>query len=500
MRDSTPSDASGGPQRPASPTGPAGTGPGAPSAMAPPVAPAPPAPPRDRSADPMHTAGAPGAPAPRNRRHRNVGWRSRDVLRTAALVIAMYLVLRLLWFAQALVFTVFLGALFGLAVSGGVDRLHRWRIPRGLAAALIVFGSIGLLGGLGAWMAPTLRAQSRELRVKLPQAVDNIERWVERRQGGVLGALFQAGDATADATRQAAGAATGGDAEGETAQAGADTATAARQPAPADTGARAAADSAPRPADAAEQPRPAANGEGEASAGGGGLRQRVLDQASGAGRHLFGFFTSTLAAITGFILVMFLAIYIAADPRVYHDGLMHLFPHGARRRAGEVLTAIATVLRKWLVAQLIAMLVIGTVTTIALLVLRVEAALPLGILAGLLEFIPTVGPLLSAVPAVAMGFVDSPQKALTIAIVYGVIQLLENHLLIPILMKEGVDIPPAVTILAQALMAMVFGFLGLLVAVPMTAAAMVAVKMLYVQDVVGDDMKVLDSDDDDDDD
>ncbi len=418
-----------------------------------------------------------------------MGWRSQDILRTAALVIAMYLVLRLLWFAQVLVFTIFLGVLFGLAVSGGVDRLHRWKVPRGLAAALIVFGTIGLLGGLGAWMAPTLREQSRELKTKLPQAVDNIERWVEARQGGVLGSFLQAGDATADATRQAAGAATGGTAGGTTPATGADTAqpqgdTAARQPVPQTAG----ADSG-------------RTGGAQAGGGqGGGLRGRVVEQMSGAGRHLFGFFTSTLAAITGFILVMFLTIYIAADPKVYHGGLMHLFPHGARRRAGEVLTAIATVLRKWLVAQLIAMLVIGTVTTVALLILKVEAALPLGILAGLLEFIPTVGPVLSAVPAVAMGFVDSPQKALTIAIVYGVIQMMENHLLIPILMKEGVDIPPAVTILAQALMAMVFGFLGLLVAVPMTAAAMVAVKMLYVQDVVGDDMKVLEGDDGEDED
>ena len=441
----------------------------------------------------------------RDRRKRNVGWRSRDILRTAALVIAMYLVLRLLWFAQALVFTVFLGVLFGLAVSGGVDRLHRWRVPRGLAAALIVFGTMGLLGGLGAWMAPTLRAQSRELRVKLPEAIDNIERWVEKRQGGVLGSFLQAGDATADATRQAAGAATGRqapdrapDRDALPPRAGQD--TAARGAGDTAAGARAGEQAARQPAQQAARADSGAAGGEQGAARGGGLRGRVAEQMSGAGRRLFGFFTSTLAAITGFILVMFLTIYIAADPKVYHDGLMHLFPHGARRRAGEVLTAIATVLRKWLVAQLIAMLVIGTVTTVALLVLKVEAALPLGILAGLLEFIPTVGPVLSAVPAVAMGFVDSPQKALTIAIVYGVIQMMENHLLIPILMKEGVDIPPAMTILAQALMAMVFGFLGLLVAVPMTAAAMVAVKMLYVQDVVGDDMKVVDDDDDDEDD
>ena len=136
------------------------------------------------------------------------------------------------------------------------------------------------------------------------------------------------------------------------------------------------------------------------------------------------------------------------------------------------------------------MLVIGAVTTVSLLVLGIPAAIPLGILAGLFEFIPTVGPILSAVPAVTMGFIDSPEKALTVAIVYAAIQFAENHLLIPMLMKEGMDLPPAMTILAQALMALIFGFMGLLVAVPVLAATMVAVKMLYVEGVVGDDVDI----------
>jgi predicted PurR-regulated permease PerM len=212
--------------------------------------------------------------------------------------------------------------------------------------------------------------------------------------------------------------------------------------------------------------------------------------------YAFGFLSSTLSAIAGLVLVVFLTIYIAADPVLYHRGTMHLFPHASRGRAGEVLTAIAATLRRWLRTQLIAMLVIGAVTTTALLILGIPAAIPLGILAGLFEFIPTVGPILSAVPAVTMGFIDSPEKALTVAIVYGVVQFAENHLLIPMLMKEGMDLPPAMTILAQALMALIFGFMGLLVAVPVLAATMVAVKMLYVEGVVGDDVEIEDLEDD----
>jgi predicted PurR-regulated permease PerM len=212
---------------------------------------------------------------------------------------------------------------------------------------------------------------------------------------------------------------------------------------------------------------------------------------SGVARYLFPFLSSTLAVFAGIILIVFLAIYIAAEPDVYHGGLMHLFPHHARKRAGEVLSAMATVLRRWLVTQLIAMLAIGTITTGVLLALDVKAAFALGALAGLLEFVPTIGPILSAIPAVAMAFLDSPDKALAVALAYGAIQFIENHLLIPLLMKGGVNIPPALTVVSQALMAMLFGFLGLMVAVPLLAAILVPVKMLYVEGVVGDDMDVL---------
>jgi predicted PurR-regulated permease PerM len=127
------------------------------------------------------------------------------------------------------------------------------------------------------------------------------------------------------------------------------------------------------------------------------------------------------------------------------------------------------------------MAVIGTVTTIVLLILDVKAAFAIGLLAGLFEFIPTVGPILSAVPGVAMAFLDSPEKALYVGIAYWGIQFLENHILIPLLMKGGMDLPPALTVLAQALLALVFGFLGLMVAVPMLAVVMVIVQMLYVE-------------------
>ena len=438
---------------------------------------------RDEPRDPAQAPGA-GAPPPgdasfrRDRRRRSVGWQSRDVLRTAALVIAMYVAIRLLWFASTLVIIVFLAVLFGLAVSAGVDRITRHRIgrftvPRGIAAALIVASFFALLAGFGAWMAPTLRDQGRELRVRLPQAINQIGEWVNERQAGFLGMVL-----------------------GGPARRVPDT-TASRTP-PSDTISDSLASVAAREgARAATQRTGAEPGPPSATET---LGTRLEGQLSGATRYLFPFLSSTLAVISGFFIVVFLTIYIAADPKVYHNGLMHLFPQKSRARAGEVLSAIATVLRKWLTTQLIAMLVIGTVTTVALTILKVEAAFALGVLAGLLEFVPTIGPILSAIPAIAMGFLDSPEKAVTVTVLYIGIQFAENQLLIPMLMKGGVDLPPAVTILSQALFTLLFGFLGLMVAVPAMAAVMVTVKMLYVRDVVGDDVSVMHDEDDDEED
>ena len=386
----------------------------------------------------------------RDLRHgRQVGWRSRDVVRAAGLVLAMYLALKLLWFANALFLVTFLGVLFAIAISAGVDRLERLRIPRGAGAALIVLSFFAVLIGFGAWLAPTLREQGAELRQKLPEAVDRAEQWMNRRQTGFFGILLGGGLANRPSTAapsQPTGATT-------TPAGGATVATSQNAPpkAPQDTSA-----GAPR------------------------IHDRIQEKLSGATRYLFPFLTHTAEAVGGFLIVIFLSIYLAADPALYRRGMLALLPDRRRAQGAYVMDRITVVLRKWLVTQLIAMLTIGVVTTIVLLVLRVKAAFALGLLAGLFEFIPTVGPLLSAVPGVAMGFLDSPEKAATVALAYWGIQFLENHVLIPLLMKGGMDLPPALTVITQALLALVFGFLGLMVAVPLLATIMVIVQVLYV--------------------
>ena len=341
---------------------------------------------------------------------------------------------------------------------------------RGLGAAFVVIIFLAILYTLGSFVAPTIAEQGRELRQRLPDAVERAEGWLNQRSPSLMSNILGT-----DSAQVAA--------ESAKAQAGAPARQGA-QPRTAQTGIARDTTSAP---DTANQ----AKGAPSAT-----LRGTIGKRLGGMAHYLFPFLTSTFETMAGLLLILMMSIYIGADPFTYRNGILHLFPKRKRERLGQVLTEMATMLRKWLVTQLIAMVVIGSVSAIALLMLGVKAPFALGIIAGLLEFVPTIGPILSAVPAIAMGFLDSPEKALYVGLAYLIIQQLEGHLLIPLLMKGGMDLPPVLTIVTQGLMALLFGFLGLMIAVPLLAAVMVPIKMLYVEDALGDDIGVQDDGDD----
>jgi predicted PurR-regulated permease PerM len=371
---------------------------------------------------------------------------TRDVVRILALIFGFYVAVRLLWIAHPVIFLFFLGVLFGLPISQGADWLEKRRVPRGFGVAIILTVFLGLLIGGGIGMAPILRSQSKELQQRLPEALDKIDAWLGHRANGVLGILFNQ-ESTGDDTGTVPGIS-------ETDSVGTDTL------------------SAPPIGPPTRRTR-----SNEVVVGG-NLRREMTRQVSGAQHSFLRMLTSTFAVTGAFLLVLFIAAYIGLDPHLYHGGVLALVPARERDRAALAMARLATTLRRWLVTQLIAMVVIGAVTTVFLLSLNVKAALPLGILAGVSKFIPIVGSIFAAIPAIAMAFIDSPHKALVVAIGYFVIQFVENHLLVPVLMKRGVNLPPAMTLGIQALMALLFGFLGLLVAVPLLAAILTIVRTM----------------------
>ena len=206
-------------------------------------------------------------------------------------------------------------------------------------------------------------------------------------------------------------------------------------------------------------------------------------QFLGKGLGLIG---STFGAIADVAIVVFFAIFLAAQPQVYVAGLIHLVPHAKRERVRGVVHEIGVVLHRWVVAQSALALCVMTLSGIGLLLLGAPFALPLAVLAGVMEFVPYIGPLLAAVPAVLIGFAEGPELAAKIALLYLGIQMLESYVLAPLVHQRAVYLPPALILFSQVLLGVIAGGLGVAVATPLAAAAMVAVHRLYVEDVLGD--------------
>ena len=213
-------------------------------------------------------------------------------------------------------------------------------------------------------------------------------------------------------------------------------------------------------------------------------KQIITD--SGFLSSLGGFFSSTLGAIGNFFVVILLAIYLATEPKLYAHGFTKLFPTGRRSRVNEVLGGIGETLRWWLIGKVGSMIFIGILTWIGLSIIGVPLALTLGLIAGLLSFIPNFGPIISALPAILLAFIDSPITAVYVLILYVGVQLIESNLVTPIIERETVELPPALTIIFQLALSVMIGGLGLVLATPLLAVVMVIVQMVYIHDVLGD--------------
>ncbi len=199
-----------------------------------------------------------------------------------------------------------------------------------------------------------------------------------------------------------------------------------------------------------------------------------------------GFFSTTAGMITNFFVTILLAIYLAAEPKLYVHGFTKLFPIEKRPRAVEILNQIGETLRWWLIGKIGSMIFIGILTWIGLSIIGVPLALTLGLIAGLFSFIPNFGPILSALPAVLLAFVDNPVTALYVVGLFIGVQLIESNLVTPWIERQTVELPPALTITSQLILAILIGGMGLVLATPILAVIMVLVQTIYIHDILGD--------------
>jgi len=210
------------------------------------------------------------------------------------------------------------------------------------------------------------------------------------------------------------------------------------------------------------------------------LRPIFNQLVGGAG----AFVGNTLGVILSFLLVLVLILMTLAEPLSYRKAFIQLFPSFYRRRVDGILDECEVALGGWVIGALISMSVITLLSLIGLSVLQVPLPLAHGVVAGLLNLIPNIGPGLSVIPPMTIALLDSPLKSGFVLILYFLIQQFETNILTPYVMAQQVALLPAVTLIAQVFFATFFGFLGLLLALPLTVVAQVWVREVLIKDIL----------------
>jgi predicted PurR-regulated permease PerM len=201
---------------------------------------------------------------------------------------------------------------------------------------------------------------------------------------------------------------------------------------------------------------------------------------------LSGIFSVSLRFLEALVVTVIGGFYLAAQPELYRKGLGKLFPRPLRAEADETIEDIGRGLRLWLIGGLIQMVLIGAVTTIAVWLIGLPSPLALGVIAGLAEFVPYLGPIVAAVPAVLVATTQGSNFIFWTVIAYLLIHQLEGNLIAPMIQRQLIFIPPAVMLLAIVIILFVFGGVSVIFAGPIAVIIFVAIKKLYVRDSLGE--------------
>jgi predicted PurR-regulated permease PerM len=214
--------------------------------------------------------------------------------------------------------------------------------------------------------------------------------------------------------------------------------------------------------------------------------QNVLDSArnffSGGTLATVANVSASVVNVLSFAVVIVIAtVYAVARPAPLINGFVALFPAGRRQRVRETLAEMYGTLQRWFLGQLTSMTIIGILSTVTLSLIGIPFALLLGIFSGLVSFIPFVGPTISVIPPVLLALLGDPIDALWVVLAYVGIQMIESYLIYPLVMSRAVSLHPAVVMFALLIMGTLFGFVGVLLAVPLVTALHVLLRELWIE-------------------
>lgn len=221
------------------------------------------------------------------------------------------------------------------------------------------------------------------------------------------------------------------------------------------------------------------SGSSKSESSGIGGNQQLLQYVSKFVKGVFG-------VLADLYIVIFIGIFFMATPALYKRGMLWLVPPKQRDRGSSVINAMGLTLKGWLLGRIIAMTFVAVLVSVGLWILGVPAPLALGIFAGLMDFIPNIGPLIAMIPGVLISTMEGGAKPVYVFLLYFGVQLLESNVVNPLLQHRIIRLAPAMVLIAQVLLGYLAGFLGLLLATPLFAIIMVALEMIYVEDLLKD--------------
>ena len=383
------------------------------------------------------------------------------VLIAVAIAAAVYL----LWLMRFSFLTAFAAVLFCVLLLALSEQLRRvLPVTNGWALFITVGLLVGVIAGMASLVGTQVQSQFGELWRMLPEASQSLEQR--------LGIELPTGSDAA--ATEATEARAGGDSEGLDAD--------ARRSAP-------GAPAVEQILDAAQGG--AAGGSTAGTAGGttdGAARQGDVQSAvlTRLANWLTSYGLTIVDALLGILLVVVAGVYLAVDPAKYHRGTVKLFPPRHHQLVGETMSEIGRSLRLWLVAKLIAMSIIGTLAGVGTWLLGLPSPLALGIFAGMTEFVPIIGPIIGAVPALLLAATQGLDTVLWTLLLFLGIQQVESNVIAPLVEERMVTIPPALLVLGVGVFGGLFGLLGLVLSGPLLVVAYVAVKKLWVREALNE--------------